>query len=272
MPRYQPEDLYDEEIEENMTPADLQIMFEDFVKEARRLQEKYKDKISLIIGLETEVIRGDSFDRVRRLKEDLQLDYIVGSVHHVDGVPTDFSLKLFEKAEKLAGGTEKVMFRYYDHQYQLLQELKPEVIGHFDLIRLYRPDFEITDGIWEKIVRNIDFGISYGALFEINTGGASPRKNLKYPYPHRRVLEYMLTSGAKLTLSDDAHGIGDVGFWYDNLPQYLTDNKVTELYYLERTLVTSDSSEQDSRVVCKKLVDCFSHPFWANCADILRDN
>lgn len=172
-----------------MTPADLQDMFEEFVKEARRLQGKYKDKISLIVGLETEVIREDSVDRIRRLRKDLQLDYIVGSVHHVDGVPTDFSLELFEKAEDRAGGTEQVMCRYFDQQYQLLRELNPEVVGHFDLIRLYRPDFEFTDLIWEKIVRNIDFGISYGALFEINTAGASPRKNLKYPYPHRRVLE-----------------------------------------------------------------------------------
>jgi histidinol-phosphatase (PHP family) len=61
-----------------MTPADLQNMFEDFVKEARHLQEKYKDQICLIVGLETEVIREDSFDRIRKLKKDLKLDYLVG--------------------------------------------------------------------------------------------------------------------------------------------------------------------------------------------------
>jgi len=177
-----------------MTPADLQNMFEDFVKEARHLQEKYKDKICLIVGLETEVIREDSFERIRKLRKDLKLDYMVGSVHHVDGIPTDFSRELFEKAENQAGGTEQVMCRYFDLQYQLMKELKPEVIGHFDVIRLYRADFEFTDLIWEKIVRNIDFGISYGALFEINTGGASPRKNLKYPYPHTRILQVRIAS------------------------------------------------------------------------------
>ena len=172
-----------------MTPADLQVMIEDFVREARCLQEKYEDKISLIVGLETDVIREESFDRIRRLKEELQLDYIVGSVHHVDGIPIDVSLELFEKAEKLAGGTEEVMCRYFDHQYQLLEQVEPDIIGHFDLIRLYRPEFEITDLMWRKIVRNIDFGISYGALFEINTSAASPYRNLEYPYPHRKVLE-----------------------------------------------------------------------------------
>ena len=172
-----------------MAPFELCCIFEDFVKEARRLQDKYKDKISLIVGFETDIIRKDCFERIKTLKKDLQLDYIVGSIHHVDGIPTDISLELYEKAEKLAGGTELLMCRYYDQQYQLLQEVKPEVIGHFDLIRLYRPDFEFTDIIWRKIVRNVDFGISYGALFEINTSGASPSKKLKYPLPHKRVLE-----------------------------------------------------------------------------------
>ena len=172
-----------------MTTADLQKMFQDFVQEARRLQEKYKDMICLIVGLETEVIREDSFDRIRKLKKDLKLDYMVGSVHHVDGIPTDCSRELFAKAENQTGGTEQVMCRYFDLQYKLMEELKPEVIGHFDVIRLYRADFEITDLIWEKIVRTIDFGISYGASFVINTSGASPRKNLKYPYPHTRILQ-----------------------------------------------------------------------------------
>jgi len=255
-----------------MTPADLQNMFEDFVKEARYLQEKYKDKICLIVGLETEVIREDSFDQIRKLKKDLKLDYIVGSVHHVDGIPTDFSRELYEKAENQAGGTEQVMCRYFDLQYRLMEELKPEVIGHFDVIRLYRADFEMTDLIWEKIVRNIDLGISYGALFEINTSGASPRKNLKYPYPHTRILQYLLTSGAKLTLSDDAHGTGDVGFWYNNLPQYLTTHNVSELYYLEKALVTNPTSGHEGSVVCKKMADCLSHPFWSRCVEILEND
>ena len=82
----------------------------------------------------------------------------------------------------------------------------------------------------------------------------------------------MVASGAKLTLSDDAHGTGDVGFWYDKLPQYLSDNKVTELYYLERDLVTSDSRQQENVIVCRKLVDWSSHPFWENCAQILKEN
>ena len=82
----------------------------------------------------------------------------------------------------------------------------------------------------------------------------------------------MVASGAKLTLSDDSHGVGDVGFWYDNLPQFLSDNNVSELYYLERELVTSDSMEQGSRVLSKKLVDWSNHAFWEKCVDVLNED
>ncbi|XP_068701838.1 uncharacterized protein [Montipora foliosa] len=273
MPRFLLEDLYEEETADHLTPSDLQIMFTCFVKEARGLQEKYKTKISLTVGMETDVIREESFEAIQRLKREFELDYLVGSVHHVDGIPIDCGLEQFEKAEELVGGTEEVMCRYFDHQFRLLEEVSPEVIGHFDLIRAHRPEFEFSDMIWEKIVRNINFGISYGALFEINTSGASPNKKLQFPYPHRNVLEHMLKSGAKLTLSDDSHGIGDVGFWYDCLPQFLKDNNVSELYYLHRELVPSDSRELqfESKVVCKKLIDWSSHPFWENCTDILKE-
>lgn len=81
-----------------------------------------------------------------------------------------------------------------------------------------------------------------------------------------------MASGAKLTVSDDSHGTGDVGFWYKNLPQYLATYNVSELYYLERALVTNDSTRQENRVICKRLTDCWRHPFWEKCAEIVEDD
>ena len=59
--------------------------------------------------------------------------------------------------------------KYYDEQFEMLRQVQPEIIGHLDLISLYRPGFEFTDRVWNKIKRNIEFSISYGALFEVNT-------------------------------------------------------------------------------------------------------
>ena len=174
-------------------------MFEDYIKESRRLQEKYKDKIQLLVGMETEYIREDSIDIIKMLEQKYSLDYLVGSVHHVNGIPIDFSLELYKKAENTLGGTEEVICRYYDHQYEIMQGLKPEVIGHFDVIRLYTAEFELTDLVWERVVRNINYAISYGALFEVSTAGVSERKG-KHPYPARRILQVRKSTHAVWTL------------------------------------------------------------------------
>ena len=104
-----------------------------------------------------------------KLQEGYDLDYIVGSVHHVDTIPIDFSAELFDKAEEKHKGTENLFIAYYNSQYNLLKQLKPTIIGHFDLIKMYRPDFELTDEITSVIQRNLEFAVGYGALFEINS-------------------------------------------------------------------------------------------------------
>ena len=74
---------------------------------------------------------------------------------------------------------------YFDAQLDLMQQLKPPIIGHFDLIRLKSddPDQDLRKlhGVWQKVLRNLDFAASYGALVELNF--ASLRKGMKEPYP-----------------------------------------------------------------------------------------
>lgn len=72
---------------------------------------------------------------------------------------------------------------YFDAQYEVLQRFKPEIVGHLDLCRLYTPDLKFTDfqEVWKRIERNVEYAISYGALFEVNT--AAFRKKWKTAYP-----------------------------------------------------------------------------------------
>ena len=163
-------------------------MFEDYIKEARHLQDKYQEQIKLLVGMETDYIRDEDISIIKELQRRHSLDYIVGSVHHVNGVPIDFSLDLFKQAEESFGGTEAVVCQYYDHQYRVLQELRPDVIAHFDVIRIYCLHFQMTDCVWQKIVRNVEYGVSYGALFEVSTAGTLERKG-SHPYPARRILQ-----------------------------------------------------------------------------------
>ncbi|KAG0058564.1 histidinolphosphatase [Linnemannia elongata] len=281
MPRYNPDQLYPEE--SHLTVQDLENMYDQFLLEAVRLQSKYQDQICLLIGLETEYFNRDSLGLVRTLRQSHrqyqlrpsqddsttagvtavelpQVQYIVGSLHHVHGVPLDFSQELYLKALETVGkGSWETLFReYFDAQYEMLQGLEPEVVGHLDLVRIFFGAIKgchhghghghehqdeqeksgqesnqnsLTEELWTLVKRNVDFVIDYGGLFELNS--RAWKKGLADAYPQRDILEYILSKNGRVTLSDDSHGPDDVGMFYNpELKQYLNQMKVQQVYYL----------------------------------------
>jgi histidinol-phosphatase (PHP family) len=80
---------------------------------------------------------------VRGLQKIYKFDFFVGSVHHVNTIPIDFDRALYLKAlySVSTEGDETALFvEYFDTQYEMLTQLKPAVVGHFDLIRLMAND------------------------------------------------------------------------------------------------------------------------------------
>lgn len=159
----------------------------------------------LLVGLETEYITQDDLTRLEALLDQYKgrVDYIVGSLHHANGVPIDFDLPTFRKALQSFSGPGEMEERqlldalfcsYFDAQYELLCRFHPEIIGHIDLCRLYYPDLRFSDfpATWEKIERNVLYAVQYGALFEANA--AALRKGWKSGYPGKDVMEVKTNS------------------------------------------------------------------------------
>jgi histidinol-phosphatase (PHP family) len=235
IPRSRPDHLYPEEIAENLTPKDLQNTFDEYIVEARSCTSKYADRIQVLVGAELENVDGRTkieLDFVEEILKDSKngqwrIDYVVGSVHHVQGIPIDFDKSTFEEAlsqfsqSSLQQGDDRIrahlllMIAYLDAQHALIQRFKPEVIGHFDLCRLFEKDTPMTLAGKDKIStelhpllekvdvavqRNVKAATSYGSLFEINT--ASVRKGWPTPYPGEDVLDVSLKANcANLTHS-----------------------------------------------------------------------
>jgi len=183
MPRDRPEDLYPEE--KHLTPADLHTTFARYYAAAVCLRKKYAAQIPLLIGFETEYIRPESVPFILRLEREFEFDFCVGSIHHVRGIPIDYDSAMWEEAAGVCGGLEGLFAAYFDEQYELLRAVKPLVVGHFDVIRLWAPDKMVRlgqwEGVWEKVVRNIELVIEYGGAFELNS--AAFRKGFDEPYP-----------------------------------------------------------------------------------------
>jgi histidinol-phosphatase (PHP family) len=180
--------------------------FDHFLAEAHHLKAKYADRILLLVGLETEYVTSGDLDHLEALLSRYpgKVQYLVGSVHHVNEIPIDFDLKTFEKAlvsfpvphdrnltteEATRRQVQAFLCSYFDSQYEVLTRFRPEVVGHIDLCRLYNPmlRFEDYPQACEKLKRNIDFAVEYGALFELNA--AALRKGWTAAYPGDDVVE-----------------------------------------------------------------------------------
>ena len=186
-------DLY----KKHLTPEDLHTTFEKYYHKAVALRAKYESQIRILIGFETEYIRPESVQSVQALLQKFPFDYCVGSIHHVLGISIDYSPELWRKARQECGGTDELLYgQYFDEQYDLLVQVRPLVIGHFDVIRLWAPDKMVRlrqwPSVWAKVTRNIDTVIQYGGLFELNS--AAFRKGFEEAYPTSEIAKVITLS------------------------------------------------------------------------------
>ena len=170
----------------------LRPRHEAYVIEALRLQKKYQGKIEILIGFEGEWIRPSYVSLTKELASNPAIDYFIGSVHHVHEIPIDYDKALYVKARDVAGGTDERLFEdYFDAQFEMLGELTPRLVGHFDLIRLLSDepnrDLKTMGGVWKKVLRNLERVVQLEALLEINSSAL--RKGLNEPYPTRSICE-----------------------------------------------------------------------------------
>lgn len=197
--------LYD--LQYNFGVENLSKQFDAYVAEANRLKEAYADKITLLVGAETDFITDLDYSALHSLldKHGDSVEYLVGSVHHVNELPIDFDRDTWQQclSSFSAGSADGMdldeeeppytayLSSYFDSQFTFMERFRPEVIGHFDLCRLYVPLMRLNNpkyhGIWAKVERNIDFAIGYGACFELNA--AAFRKGWKDAYPGEDVLK-----------------------------------------------------------------------------------
>lgn len=253
---YRSRNLLKLSMQADLTPQDLEATFDAYIIEATRLKTKYAGQIELLVGLETEAINPASFDGLERLleKHEVHIDYIVGSVHHVNGIPIDFDRPTFDNA--LASFPAKddlsqlhqLFCAYFDLQYEIMQRFEPEVIGHFDLCRLYLPSEKLAAAqVWQRVQRNVEYAVAYGALFELNA--AAFRKKWPSAYPAPDVISLIKQHGGRFTLSDDSHGPLAVGLNYAKLQAYLVEQEIHEIWYWSTEYYNDELNDFESN--CK---------------------
>ena len=202
--------LYTDQRKLGFTPETLRRRFAHYMPECRRLQAKYADKITLFAAMESETYSGYA-EHIDGLINEFRPDYIVGSVHFVGDVNFDFSAEMYEEAAAKAGGIENLYCRYFDDQLAMIERLRPAVVGHFDLIRIFDPDYPkhlAMPTVAARIERNLRRIKAFDLIMDFNLRAL--HKGASEPYISRPILRRAKELGIAVVPGDDSHGVANI--------------------------------------------------------------
>ncbi len=215
--------LYPDQKAAGLTPEFLLRRFGLYMTECRRLQEKYRSQIRIFAAIESETYSGYR-EFMPYLLDTFSPDYVVGSVHFVDDMGFDYSREQYEQTAAAVGGTDALYLRYFDLQYEMIAFLKPAVVGHFDLIRIFDPDYKrrLADPeIIARMRRNLELIKELGLVMDFNLRALL--KGADEPYISRPILLMAKELGIRVMPGDDSHGVGDAGANMDKALSILSE-------------------------------------------------
>jgi histidinol-phosphatase (PHP family) len=160
------------------------------------------------LGLEVDYARGRE-DETRELLEQYPWDYLLGSVHFIDGLGIDGEPRLLD-----ALGVEETWRRYFDELMAAARSGLFDSLSHPDLVKIFGErvdEFDygtVADAIAES-----------GVAIEVSTAGL--RKPVRELYPHPDFLAACRERGVPVTLGSDAHTPGLVGRDFDRALELL---------------------------------------------------
>ena len=235
-PRFGQKWLYPEEVARGWDVATLEERFAAYATEVDRLAQHFDGRLEVLRGFEAEVVPPERYAAIMKTyREKFRFEYIVGSVHHVDGHIIDYSPETYQSAAKYFGSIESLAVRYYQVVAEMVHALQPEVVGHLDLIRRYAPNEAsvATDAV--RVAANEALCViqGTGCLLDVNTAGY--RKGLGRPYPAPWLVEAAHDKGIEFCFGDDSHSIDDIGAGLPQARQYLLEQGVTMITSLTRS-------------------------------------
>jgi len=205
-----------DEVTEEAGVFDYYEVFPRFLKakkDIETLRPKYPD-MDIGFGLELQY-QPEAIDGIRKLIDDIQFDFILGSVHLMEG----YVISGGRNAEKFFKGKteEKAYTAYFETLLNWVKKGDFNVVAHFDVIKKfgighygpfqpqkYRPlIFRILEEMKKK-----------GIGIELNTG--SLHKRCKELFPHSDILKWCVEIGIEnFTLGSDAHELHEAGRYLD---------------------------------------------------------
>lgn len=182
------------------------------------LKEKFKEKIEIFKGIETEQLF---------LIDKKDFDYSISSVHLIekDGnfLEVDHTKDIFtQDVSNFYGGD---FYKYIEDYYKLVCDCNGDILGHFDLITKFNENNVLFDETSKKYldiaIPALEHCIKKDMIIEVNTG-AIQRGYRKSFYPNLNLLSYL--KNAKIIVTTDCHSIDGIDFYYAQAVEILKNH------------------------------------------------
>jgi len=209
------------------------VDMEGYIREIRRLKEKYRGKLAIHLGLEV-----DYYSKVNWR----DFDYIIGAVHNIKDEVSGIYYTVDGTAEELeacinnafGGDALATVEGYYNLVVEVARQ-KPHILAHFDLIRKlnFRHRFFDEESLeYHNIALSaLEEAAKTGCIFEISSGGLY-RGYTKEPYPAPFLLRKLAELEAPVIISSDAHDDKSLDFYFNEILFSLSDFGFREITLL----------------------------------------
>ena len=216
--------------------------YKKYTDHINRLKEMYQGKMQIITGIEADWYKGKN---TRDSKYEIvapMIDFTVGSVHVLSPNGVDYLIDgpvaLYEDCLHAGynGDAQAMVTDYFETYTEMTNELKPDLLGHIDIIRKNDPQAKYCDesqawyiALQENLAKLI---AQLGLITEVNGGGAYRYKNDIY-YPSAQFLRILKENNVKMTIGLDSHSVPMVDGYYQDSLNLLKKAGYRSLYYYD---------------------------------------
>jgi histidinol-phosphatase (PHP family) len=197
----------------------------DYVSEVMQLKTASKEKPKILLGVEIDYLP----DEETRLAAELsafRFDYIIGGVHMIGKWGFDYDPDQWEGKDP-----DRLYEDYYDILTAMTRSGLPDIVAHFDLIKIYKKRFPPKKDHTERARAVLGEIKKAGLFLEVNTG--TLRKPCGEISPSPDLLRAAVDMKIPLVFGSDAHRVEDIAFSFDQTMESLIALGVQEIAYFE---------------------------------------
>ncbi|HHS13325.1 MAG TPA: histidinol-phosphatase HisJ family protein [bacterium] len=185
--------------------------FPEYTDTIVRIREAAPD-LRIFMGAEADIYSGFE-DELGELRSAFEIDYIIGSVHYVDGVFVFSGSPLVLPDSD----TRRIIRRYFELLGEGIQSPLVDIAGHLDAVKWIFP--HNREDIEAAALDFLDAVSCAGKAVEFNTSGW--RRGQGEPFPGIHLIEAAAERGLPICLGSDAHQPDQVGYAFARAAEIL---------------------------------------------------